>query len=183
MLHGTAVATLLRRNWERWTADPETIPGSPIADQSNGLKRGVPSPPQSGWRVVSEEMPGAEDGSHLRVRDAAMCRCRLAIASWCDAIPFGRVAGCRGADLPRLKPGQSGNPGGRPKRSISFQQICREEQPAELRALSRQIAAEPKHKQQVEAIKLMLAYDLGRPVQTQNVRVIRQHRGLDARRS
>ena len=60
MLHGTAVAILLRWNGERWTADPETIPGSPIADQSNGLKRGVPSPPQSGWRVVSEEMPGAE---------------------------------------------------------------------------------------------------------------------------
>ena len=32
----------LRRNWERRTADPKTIPGSPIADQSNGLKRGVP---------------------------------------------------------------------------------------------------------------------------------------------
>ena len=25
-----------------------------------------------------------------------------AIASWSDAILFGRVAGCRGADLPRL---------------------------------------------------------------------------------
>ena len=36
MLHGTAVAIPLRRNWERWTADPETIPGSPIADQSTG---------------------------------------------------------------------------------------------------------------------------------------------------
>jgi hypothetical protein len=59
MLHGTAVAILLRWNWQ-WTADPKTIPGSPIADQSNGLKRGVPSPPQSGWRMVSEEMAGAE---------------------------------------------------------------------------------------------------------------------------
>jgi hypothetical protein len=38
---------LLRRNWERWTADRETIPRRP-------------SPPQSGWRVVSEEMSGAE---------------------------------------------------------------------------------------------------------------------------
>jgi hypothetical protein len=37
MLHGTAVAILLRRNWERRTADPKTIPGSPIADQSTGL--------------------------------------------------------------------------------------------------------------------------------------------------
>ena len=98
MLHGTAVAILLRRNWERWTADPETIPGSPIADQSNGLKRGVPSPPQSGWRVVSEEMPGAEV-VHTFV---ATMRPVGAIASWSDAIPFGRVAGCRGADLPRL---------------------------------------------------------------------------------
>jgi hypothetical protein len=33
---------------ERWTADPETIPGSPIADPKHRLKRGVTSPPQSG---------------------------------------------------------------------------------------------------------------------------------------
>ena len=65
----------------------------------------------------------------------------------------------------------SGNPGGRPKRSISFQQLCREEQPANFERL-KAIAADPRHKQQVEAIKIMLAYDLGRP-QTQNVRVIR----------
>ena len=100
MLHGTAVAILLRWNWERWTADPETIPGSPIADQSNGLKRGVPSPPQSGWRVASEEMPGAEM-VHTFVATMRAARSR-AIASWSDAILFGRVAGCRGADLPRL---------------------------------------------------------------------------------
>jgi hypothetical protein len=39
MLHGTAAAILLRQNWtQQWrrTADPETIPGSPIADQSTG---------------------------------------------------------------------------------------------------------------------------------------------------
>jgi Family of unknown function (DUF5681) len=73
---------------------------------------------------------------------------------------------------PQWKPGQSGNPGGRPKRSISFQQLCREEQPANFERL-KAIAADTKHKQQVEAIKIMLAYDLGRPIQMQNVRVIR----------
>lgn len=40
------------------------------------------------------------------------------------------------------------------------------------------IATDPKHKQQLEAIKLMLAYDLGRPVQTQNVRVNRSMEDL-----
>jgi hypothetical protein len=59
-------------------------------------------------RVVSEEMSGAEvvhtfvatmwpDG----VATTAPMPPR-AIASWSDAILFGRVAGCRGADLPRL---------------------------------------------------------------------------------
>ena len=68
--------------------------------------------------------------------------------------------------------GQSRRP---PKRSISFQQLCREEQPANFERL-KAIAADTKHKQQVEAIKIMLAYDLGRPIQTQNVRVIRSSR-------
>jgi hypothetical protein len=41
-------------------------------------------------RVVSEEMPGAE------VVHTFVGTMRLVgtIASWCDAIPFGRVAGC-----------------------------------------------------------------------------------------
>ena len=38
----TAVATLLRRNWERRTADPKTISGSPIADQSTGSNEVFP---------------------------------------------------------------------------------------------------------------------------------------------
>ena len=76
-----------------------------------------------------------------------------------------------------FQPGQSGNPGGRPKRSISFQQLCREEQPANFERL-KAIAADPRHKQQVEAIKIMLAYDLGRPIQTQNVRMIRSVQDL-----
>jgi hypothetical protein len=69
-------------------------------------------------------------------------------------------------------PGQSGNPGGRPKRLATFQELCRGEQAANFARLQA-IAADEKHKQRVEAIKLMLAYDLGRPVQTHNVRVIR----------
>ena len=76
-----------------------------------------------------------------------------------------------------FKPGQSGNPGGRPKRSITFQQLCREEQPENFERLKR-IAADPKHKQHMRAIELMLAYDLGRPIQTQNVRVIRSIQDL-----
>jgi hypothetical protein len=35
-------AMLLRRNWERRTADPKTIPGSPIADQSTGSNEVFP---------------------------------------------------------------------------------------------------------------------------------------------
>ena len=80
----------------------------------------------------------------------------------------------RGKPFP---PGNSANPGGRPKKLQSFQQMCREEQPANFERL-RQIAADPRHKQQVEAIKLMLAYDLGRPIQTQNVRMIRSFQDL-----
>ena len=47
---------------------------------------------------MSEERPGAEV-VHTFV---ATMRPVGAIASWSDAIPFGRVAGCRGAYLPRL---------------------------------------------------------------------------------
>ena len=39
---------------------PGDHPREPHSRPKHGLKRGVPSPPQSGWRVVSEEMPGAE---------------------------------------------------------------------------------------------------------------------------
>ena len=59
MLHGTAVAILLRRNWETWTADPETISRSPIADQSTDLNE-VSLAAAVRLRVASEEMHGAE---------------------------------------------------------------------------------------------------------------------------
>jgi hypothetical protein len=87
---------------------PGDHPREPHSRPKHGLKRGVPSPPQSGWRVVSGKMPGAEvvhtfvatmqpDGGATTAP-----RRPRAIASWSDAILFGRVAGCRGADLPRL---------------------------------------------------------------------------------
>jgi hypothetical protein len=58
-------------------------------------------------RVASEEKPGAEV-VHTFVATiqpgggATAPLSPRAIASWSDAILFGRVAGCRGADLPRL---------------------------------------------------------------------------------
>ena len=67
-----------------------------------------PSPPQSGWRLVSEDMTGAEVVHTIVATmrpDGRATTAPLpprAIASWSDAILFGRVAGCRGADLPRL---------------------------------------------------------------------------------
>ena len=39
---------------------PGDHPREPDSRPKHRLKRGVPSPPQSGWRVASEEKPGAE---------------------------------------------------------------------------------------------------------------------------
>ena len=55
--------------------------------------------------------------------------------------------------------------------------MCRAEQETNF-ALLKEVAADRKHKQQIEAIKLMLAYDLGRPIQTQISRVIRSFEDL-----
>jgi hypothetical protein len=84
------------------------------------------------------------------------------------------MAAPRGKPFP---PGNSANPGGRPKKLQSFQQMCREEQGPNFERLKK-ITADPKHKQQMKAIELMIAYDLGRPIQTQNVRVIRSFEDL-----
>ena len=42
MLHGTAVAITAASELEEMAADPETIPGSPIADQSTGSNEVFP---------------------------------------------------------------------------------------------------------------------------------------------
>jgi hypothetical protein len=82
----------------------------------------------------------------------------------------------RGPGKP-FEPGQSGNPAGRPKASITFQALCREERPALFEKL-KAIAYEHGHTHQIRAIELMLAYDLGRPTQTHNVRTIRSFADL-----
>jgi hypothetical protein len=82
----------------------------------------------------------------------------------------------RGPGKP-FEPGQSGNPAGRPKVSVTFQALCREERPALFEKL-KAIAYEEGHRHQIRGIELMLAYDLGRPVQTQNVRTIRSFADL-----
>ena len=43
-----------------------------------------------------------DDAAGWQSNNSATASSSPPIASWSDAIPFGRVAGCRGADLPRL---------------------------------------------------------------------------------
>lgn len=71
------------------------------------------------------------------------------------------------------KPGQSGNPKGRTPRPPELVSMFKEWGP-EFAEKVRKIALDDKHDQQMEALKLALAYGYGRPVQTQNIRVIRQ---------
>ena len=73
---------------------PGDHPREPHSRPKHGLKRGVPRRRSR----VGEWWKGAEV-VHTVV---AMMRPVGAIASWSDASLFGRVAGCRGADLPRL---------------------------------------------------------------------------------
>lgn len=70
------------------------------------------------------------------------------------------------------KPGESGNPGGRKPSIQSFGQMCRENSNEYFAEINR-IAHDRTDKQQLKAIELLLAYGHGRPVQTQNVRVVR----------
>lgn len=69
-----------------------------------------------------------------------------------------------------FKPGQSGNPEGRPAGQREFVEQCRQRVPAALKALD---AALLRPKDAPAAATILLAYAHGRPVQTQNVRVIR----------
>lgn len=76
---------------------------------------------------------------------------------------------------PRWKPGQSGNPSGRPAGQREFVEQCRQRTPAALKALD---AALLRPKDAAAAATILLAYAHGRPVQTQNVRVIRSFEDL-----
>lgn len=68
-----------------------------------------------------------------------------------------------------FKPGQSGNPGGRPKAQHNLLELCRNLAPKALEALE---AALEVPKERVRAAEILLAYGYGRPVQAMNVRKI-----------
>jgi hypothetical protein len=68
------------------------------------------------------------------------------------------------------KPGESGNPSGRPKQDPELRQACRAMAPEVLDVLRKRLHTA---KDSVAASKLILAYGFGQPVQTINARVIR----------
>lgn len=68
------------------------------------------------------------------------------------------------------KPGQVTNPAGRPKIAATIKELCRELTPECIETLR---ACLPVEGERIPAVTLILAYGYGRPVQTQNVRVIR----------
>lgn len=67
-----------------------------------------------------------------------------------------------------FKKGQSGNPGGRPKRIPRYVAEVRKIEPA-LWARLISIAQEGEHKDALRALELLLAYSRGRPVQRAEV--------------
>lgn len=71
--------------------------------------------------------------------------------------------------------GQSGNPGGRPAGHREFVEQCRKLAPEAIQAL---LDALKRPRDAVAAANTLLAYAHGRPVQTQNVRVIRSFEDL-----
>ena len=74
-----------------------------------------------------------------------------------------------------FKPGQSGNPGGRAAGTREFVEKCRRLAPDAIQALQ---DALKRPRDAVAAANTLLAYAHGRPVQTQNVRVIRSFEDL-----
>lgn len=73
--------------------------------------------------------------------------------------------------MARFKPGQSGNPGGRPAIVKSIQELTRQKTPEAIAAL---LAALKKPGERVSAASVLPAYGYGRPVQTQSLRVVRR---------
>lgn len=77
--------------------------------------------------------------------------------------------------MAKFKPGQSGNPGGRPTVVKTIQHMAREKTPEVIKAL---LAALERPRERVAAATVLLAYGYGRPVQATNVRVIRSIQDL-----
>ena len=63
------------------------------------------------------------------------------------------------------QPGQSGNPGGRPKGSKEFRERCREFTDERGLPVLIEIAETAKHKDRMKAVELLLAYGYGKPKQ------------------
>ena len=63
------------------------------------------------------------------------------------------------------QPGQSGNPGGRPKGSKEFRERCREYMNVEGIDSLIEIARDPKDKDKMRAIELLAGYAWGKPKQ------------------
>ena len=75
-----------------------------------------------------------------------------------------------------FKPGQSGNPGGRKPTDHRFMEEIRKREPAALDVLDAAMKLKKGEKPEAQAVRAaetVIAYSRGRPVQTQNVRVIR----------
>lgn len=68
------------------------------------------------------------------------------------------------------KPGQSGNPGGRPPTDHAFKELCRQKTPKALAALEKALG-EPRER--VAAAQVILAYAHGKPIQRN------EHTGAD----
>jgi hypothetical protein len=68
-----------------------------------------------------------------------------------------------------FKAGQSGNPHGRPAVAKNIQELARQHTSESVEAL---LAALRNPGERVRAAEVLLAYGYGRPIQTQNIRVI-----------
>lgn len=78
--------------------------------------------------------------------------------------------------MAKFKPGQSGNPGGRPALLKGVQALARERTEDSVRALLQALKVPG---ERVAAATILLAYGYGRPVQTMNLRRIREIGDLD----
>src|SRR5688572_6726077 len=63
----------------------------------------------------------------------------------------------------QFKPGQSGNPGGRPKLTSEFRELCRANTPEYIAELERLALKGKREATRTRALNLLLAYGWGRP--------------------